>query len=91
MALSPVTQRFVAAGLVAAGLGMLLAPAAAQFFDERFPMGRGGSIFGPPMKIDAERCGFPAISTESTRLSNSSKKIRISSRARCWPRQVWTP
>ena len=49
MALSPYTQRFVAAGLVAAGLGMLLAPAAAQFFDERFPFERrGGSIFGPP-------------------------------------------
>jgi hypothetical protein len=48
MALSLYTRRIVAAGLVAAGVGMLLAPAAAQFFDERFPMRGGGSIFGPP-------------------------------------------
>jgi hypothetical protein len=49
MALSSYTRRFVAAGLLAAGFGMLLAPAAAQFFDERFPWERrGGSIFGPP-------------------------------------------
>jgi hypothetical protein len=48
MALSLYTRRIVAAGLVAAGVGMLLAPATAQFFDERFPMRGGGSIFGPP-------------------------------------------
>jgi len=50
MALSPFVRRIIAAAsLMAAGFAMLLAPAAAQFFDERFPFERrGGSIFGPP-------------------------------------------
>ena len=49
----------------------------------QFILNRIGSVLGPPMKIDAERRGLPAISTDASRLSSSSKKIRISSRARC--------
>ena len=57
----------------------------------QFILNRIGRLLGPPMKIDAERRGLPASSIHSSRPSNSSKKIRISSRARCWPRQAWTP
>ena len=49
----------------------------------QFILNRIGKLLGPPMKIDAERRGLPAISTDASRFSNSSKKIRISSRARC--------
>ena len=49
----------------------------------QFILNRIGKLLGPPMKIDADRRGLPAISTHASRPSNSSKKIRISSRARC--------
>ena len=54
MALRRHLLRLSAAGIAVAVAAGMLAPAAAQFFDERFPFGRGppgGSLFGPP--------GFP--------------------------------
>src|SRR5262249_47656007 len=42
-----------------------------------------GKALSPPTKTDAERRGVPAISMRASRPSSSSKKIRISRRARC--------
>ncbi|MGZ5854556.1 MAG: SGNH/GDSL hydrolase family protein [Xanthobacteraceae bacterium] len=50
MAFRPVTQAIGAAAFSAAAVMFLLAPAMAQFFDDRFPFESRprGSIFGPP-------------------------------------------
>jgi hypothetical protein len=47
---------------------------------------RNGNVFSPPTKVELARRGSPANSTLSSRSSNSSNRIRISSRARCSPR-----
>jgi hypothetical protein len=52
---------------------------------------RTGTVLGPPTNVDAERFGSPVSSRVWRRGINSSNRTRISSRARCWPRQAWAP
>ena len=47
-----------------------------------------GTDFGPPMNVEADRCGSPASSRVLRRGINSSNRMRISRLARCWPRQA---
>jgi hypothetical protein len=54
--------------------------------ENQLALNRNGKVFNPPTKVELARLGSPANSTVSNRSSNSSNKIRISSRARCNPK-----
>ena len=57
----------------------------------RFSLKRIGTFLTPPTNTDRVRSDLPSSSSVSRRGSSSSKKIRISILARCWPRQTWGP
>src|SRR5690606_5470748 len=52
---------------------------------------RTGRCLGPLTKAASLIFGSPSSSSRSIFGSSSSQRIRISSLARCWPRQTWAP
>src|ERR1043166_3538137 len=52
---------------------------------------RIGRRLGPLTKTASELRGSPANSTDFSRGSSSSNRMRISILAKCWPRQRWAP
>jgi hypothetical protein len=49
---------------------------------------RKGSVFTDETNADRVLVGCPSSSIDATRLNSSAKKIPISNRAKCWPRQM---